>query len=270
MFSQRKVDFEQDLLWKNISELPYFRGFLRAIEGRFYQDVYLEEPILDIGCGDGHFSARTFKDLPIIGIDPNLKMLKEAKNFNFFPGLICSDGERLPFHKESFNTIICNSVLEHIKDVDSVICEIYRILKVKGSFIFSVPNSNFTKNLSLAIFFEKKELSFISKNYRRWFNKISRHYHVDATEKWKQRVEKVGFQICKSFEYFPPDYLKILEWGHYFGLPSLINKKLLGKWVLWDSMKNPYLKMIDSYLFKYFNRDPISTRGAYSFIVAQK
>ena len=42
----------ETLLWKNISELPYFRGLLRAVEGCFYQDIHLEEPILDLGCGD--------------------------------------------------------------------------------------------------------------------------------------------------------------------------------------------------------------------------
>ena len=51
---------DSDFLWTQISELPYFRGLLRAVEAKFYQDLTLKRPVLDVGCGDGHFAARTF------------------------------------------------------------------------------------------------------------------------------------------------------------------------------------------------------------------
>jgi hypothetical protein len=60
----------KDFLWIQIRELPYFRGLLRAVEAKFYQDIPIERPVLDLGCGDGHFASRTF-DFPIdAGIDP--------------------------------------------------------------------------------------------------------------------------------------------------------------------------------------------------------
>ena len=52
----------QDLLWQNISELPYFRGFLRSIEGKYFRELNLEGQVLDLGCGDGHFCAKTLPD----------------------------------------------------------------------------------------------------------------------------------------------------------------------------------------------------------------
>ena len=61
---------KKDFLWLQLRDLPYFRGVLRAVESRFYQDIELPRPVLDLGCGDGHFVTVTF-DTPIdFGIDP--------------------------------------------------------------------------------------------------------------------------------------------------------------------------------------------------------
>ena len=53
---------EKDYLWENIKDLPYFRAVLRAVEARFYQDIALSQPVLDLGCGDGHFASKTFEE----------------------------------------------------------------------------------------------------------------------------------------------------------------------------------------------------------------
>ena len=50
-----------------------------------------------------------------------------------------SDGLALPFRNESFNTIFCLEVLEHVKEPSIAIEEIFRILKKKGSFIGTIP-----------------------------------------------------------------------------------------------------------------------------------
>jgi len=60
----KEIQSEKDYLWLNIRELHYFRGLLRAVEARFYQDIELPRPILDVGCGDGQFATIAF-DSPI-------------------------------------------------------------------------------------------------------------------------------------------------------------------------------------------------------------
>jgi SAM-dependent methyltransferase len=45
----------------------------------------------------------------------------------------------LPFKDNSFDTIICNHVLEHIKDDTLAMQELYRILKPKGMAILQIP-----------------------------------------------------------------------------------------------------------------------------------
>jgi len=264
------VSENADLLWYNLSELPYFRGFLRATEGRFLRKYEFEEPILDLGCGDGHFGARSFPGIRIFGIDPMYKTIKLAKDYHFYQGLVCSKGNLLPFRREKFNTVICNSVLEHIEDVDGVLNEVYQSMRDKGKFFITVPNHNFTEHLSVARFFDQIKCSALAKSYRKWFNKISRHYHVYTPWEWKDRLIRANFKIIESFEYFPPECLKILEWGHYFGLPALICRHVTGSWVLYPSKKNIWLKTIYKNLKKYYDTDPVSELGAYSLIIAQK
>lgn len=45
----------------------------------------------------------------------------------------------LPFEDNSFDTIICNHVLEHIEDDTKAMMELYRILKPKGMAILQIP-----------------------------------------------------------------------------------------------------------------------------------
>ena len=195
-------------------------------------ELEIQGKILDLGCGDGHFTSKTLPGSKVQGIDPAFFSLRAAKRLNYFSGLICSNGDNLPYQESSFNTIISNSVLEHIPDVDSVIHEAVRVLRTGGKFIISVPNSNFTKNLSIALFFERLGLIRIANSYRRLFNWISRHHHPDPEEIWLDRLRDQGLIIKDKWNYFPPEYLKILEWGHFFGLPSWINFKIFGRWVL--------------------------------------
>ncbi len=257
-----------ELLEANIAELPYFRGFLRAVEARYYQSIHLDEPVLDIGAGDGHFAARAFQKKLKVGLDPAYRSLKEAEGFGAYELLLNSQGDCIPFAAGSFATVISNSVLEHIPDVEAVLEDIRRVLKPGGRLVITVPNEHFTENLSIARFCGRMGFQRLAMGYRKLFNKISRHYHPDAPTQWRRRLEMAGFKILEEWNYFPPESLRILEWGHYFGLPSLINKKVLGKWVLFP--KSGLNHMIYNWLLKHYSKDQKAPDGAYSFFIAQK
>jgi SAM-dependent methyltransferase len=257
-----------DLLWKNISTLPYFRGFLRAVEGRYFQEIDLSEPILDLGNGDGHFTSATFSKPINIGIDPAFKDLINTKHKNSCEVLICSEGHALPFQNRYFSVVISNSVLEHIRDLNPVLKEVDRVLKKSGQFILTVPNDNFTKNLSIASFFERLGLEMCANKYRNTFNKISRHYHTDTAMQWKEKLENSGFMVIKSWNYFPERSLSILEWGHLLGIPSWISKKIFGKWILIPARWNLFL--ISNWLENHFLLNQKSLTGAYTFFITKK
>jgi SAM-dependent methyltransferase len=259
---------DPEIFWENISSLPYFRGFLRAVEGRYYQDIEMPHPILDLGVGDGHFSFVTFPFRIDMGIDPGFSELLEAKNNSNETNYICGIGGELPYRTEYFSTIFSNSVLEHIEFLNSVLSEVFRVLKKDGRFIVTVPNSNFTENLSVARLLNSMNLHRWAVLYQRFFNKISRHHHPDTVAEWKRRFEIAGFKIQSSWNYFPKESLKILEWGHLFGLPAWISKKLFGKWILFPTRWN--LWIITSWLEKFYIKDQEAEDGAYTFFILEK
>ncbi len=259
------INKKNDLLWKNIAALPYFRGYLRAVEGRFYDGFVLENPILDLGIGDGHFSATTLAGKIDTGVDPSFISLKEAQSYNAARSLCVASGDGLPFPDHYFSTIISNSVLEHIAQLDPVLREARRVLEKNGKFILCVPNDNFTQNLSIGVYLKKLGMQGAAKKYQELFNKISRHHHPDPFEVWKKRFQDAGFVVEKAWNYFSPKSMAILEWGHLFGIPQWINKKIFGKWRIFPD--SPSLRITYQWLNRYFLEHQIMENGAYSFFI---
>ncbi|MCD6355738.1 MAG: class I SAM-dependent methyltransferase [Anaerolineaceae bacterium] len=257
-----------DLFWKNISALPYFRGFLRSVEGKFYQELEMKRPVLDLGIGDGHFTSVTFNKTIDVGLDPSFSDLRKAKQKLGCNEHICALGNKLPFKSNHFSTIFSNSVLEHIQYVGPVMGEVNRVLCDDGIFIITVPNDNFTKNLSIGRFFNYLGLIKFAKIYQKFFNAVSRHYHPDPVSYWQEKLQKAGFKILESWNYFPKRSLAILEWGHFFGFPSWISKQIFGKWILIPKKWN--LWPITFWLSKQYNRDQKSLEGAYTFFYCKK
>lgn len=259
----------KDYLWLNIRELPYFRGALRAVEGGFYEHFALQKPVLDLGCGDGQFAEITF-DLRIeVGIDPWFAPLQEARHRDAYNHVIMNEGARLPLPNDYFATVISNSVLEHIEYLPPVLAEVARVLKPGGLFLFCVPNHQFINNLSIAKFLDGCGLKKMAHRYRTWFNKISRHYHCDSPEVWERRLQEAGFDLERWWHYYSPKALAMLEWGHYFGLPSWIIHRVTGRWILVPAKWNLWLtrKIVEKSYGESTHCDP---NGAYTFYVARR
>ena len=257
-----------DFLGNNLKELPYFRALLRAFESRFYQELDIDGNTLDLGCGDGLFARSTLQHKLLVGIDPSVKALIEAKASNAYSIILGANGGDLPFSSQQFDCIISNSVLEHIRNIDLVIKEISRLLKAGGKLIFCVPNIKFTKNLSIALWFEQRNFCFIANQYRIFFNKISRHHHCDDVETWRKRLEKVGISIIKNWDYFSPDALKILEWGHMLGLGNLVQKIIFGRWVIFTN--SPGKMLAERLCRPIYENESTHQAGAYTFFVCEK
>jgi SAM-dependent methyltransferase len=252
---------DHDFLWEQLIELPYFRGLLRAIESRYYQDLPIVEPVLDLGSGDASFAVQTFSKKLDIGLDPWRAPMAEARTRNAHKLLTLAEGARMPFKDASFNTIVSNSVLEHIPDLEPVIAESFRVLRPGGHFLFCSPSDLFDRWLIGA--------SVLGNSYRNFFQRISRHAHCDSPARWTQRLQSHGFAVDKIWYYFSPKALRTLEMGHYFGMPNLISKKLLNQWVLWPSKSNPFLGALDKSLRPLYDEGP-QKEGAYLFCVARK
>ncbi|HLO16223.1 MAG TPA: class I SAM-dependent methyltransferase [Anaerolineales bacterium] len=257
----------KDFLWLNIRDLPYFRSLLRAVEAQFYQEINLSAPTLDIGCGEGHFADVTFNRRIDVGIDPSWGSLHEAMTRQAYHLLTEADAGKMPYPNEYFASAFSNSVLEHIPHVEQVLDETARVLRPNALFVFCVPNHHFNEYLSIATILDKLRLTALAKLYRAFFTYISRHHHLDSPEIWKSRLEQAGFVVERWWHYFPPQALAILEWGHYFGLPSLIIRKLIGRWILVPTYWNLALTY---HLLRPYAKAVASEDGVCTFYIARR
>lgn len=258
----------KDYLTLHLRDLPYFRALLRAVEARFYKDISLPGPILDLGCGDGHFASLTFQDPLDMGLDPWWGPIREASTRSSYKDLVCAEGDRMPYPSNYFSSAVSNSVLEHIPDLNPVIEETARVLKPGAPFIFCVPNHRFLDTLSVSNGLDRIKLGGLADLYREFFNRISRHYNCDSYDVWKERLENFGFMIEDSWDYFSPAALHLLEWGHYFGVPSWVSKLIFGRWILAPTRWNLFLT--DRLVRPHYDRDPRSPEGVYSFFIARR
>jgi SAM-dependent methyltransferase len=233
----------KDFLFLHLRDLPYFRAFLRAVESSYYQDLPLPAPIYDVGCGDGHFASLTFDHKIDVGIDPWHGPIHEAQKYGV----------------EYFGCGFSNSVLEHIPHIDAVLAETARVLKKGAPFYFCVPNPRYLSELSISL--------VLGKGYTEWFRKISRVSHADEPDVWKERLEHAGFELVRYWHYFSPASMRVLEWGHYFGAPSVLARVLTGRWIISPTKWN--LALTKNYVSKYASPEPVEN-GTFTFYIARK
>ncbi len=240
-----RMDSADDLLWRHLRDLPAFRALLRAVEARFYtpsaDDMPLVGPVLDLGCGDGHFASVTFDHPLEVGMDPWWGPLLEAQERGAYRQLSQAEGAHIPYPDDCFGTVLSNSVLEHIPQIQPVLDEVARVLRPGGGFYFCVPGPAFLSHLSVGRGLDRVGLGSLGELYRRFFNRISRHYHCDGVEVWRGRLEAAGLRLIRWWPYFSRRAMVALEWGHYLGLPSWVCKMLTGRWVVCPSRANLWL-----------------------------
>lgn len=268
-----------DLLERHLRDLPAFRALLRAVEARFYQDLPMARPVLDLGCGDGHFASLAWGEVEA-GFDPWWAPLTEARERAVHEVLAQAEGAAMPYAGGTFGTVVSNSVLEHIPELAPVLSETARVLRPGGWFYFCVPGESFLPYLAGGRALDWVGLTSLGDGYRELFNRISRHYHCDSPQVWKERLEVAGLELVRFWSYFSGRALTALEMGHYLGLPSLLSKKLFGRWVLWPSRANLWLteRLVRRYYEERLSRAPAAEGGrasraeggAYVFFVTRK
>lgn len=104
--------------------------------------------VLDLGCGSLAFTAKTYiqySGRPVVLMDQSLKMLRIAKSrLTKLNGkvpdnmvFLHADALQLPFHLNSFNTIISLNLLHCLDDIKKLIIGLKNILSEDGKMYFS-------------------------------------------------------------------------------------------------------------------------------------
>lgn len=226
----------EGILRAHLREMPLHRVIMRTIEARILTEVPMPGPILDIGCGDGHFGSIIFPAGAEVGLDPGLSDLAEAGPRGVYRLRVCADSGAMPFPSGHFGSVVSNCVFEHIPDIDATVAEIARVLRPGGTFACTVVGENFSEFLTNARTWKRFGLSGAHRAYLDWFNRKSVHYRFDSPPIWKERFERVGLGVRRWRYYLSPRAARVFHRVHYVSLPHLLARKLTGRWVPFPSL----------------------------------
>ena len=260
---QRSPDF----LCPHLVALPLHRALLRSVEARLVYRYRFDHPVLDVGCGDGHFASLLFPEGVDVGIDPSPGAVEQSRKWDVYRDLKVAGACGLPFPDESFASVISNCVLEHIPDLDRALGEIARVLRPGGLFVTTVPSPNYERYLLGSTIFRSLGLRPLEKAYGSWMTRISYHYHYYSPEEWKWRLGARGLVVREWQYYFSRGAHRMFDLSHYLSAPSLLVRRLTGRWIMFPN--KPGLGLLRSLFARFYEGDSAGG-GAYILLACTK
>lgn len=261
---------------KILNAETYFRRYLkiaplsvalcRSVEAKHFSTIKMKPPVLDIGCGFGEF-AEVFADQQIdTGVDNSAGDLHECAKRGKYKNLVLADARNLPFLNNTYSTIISISTMEHIKNVDKVFKEAYRVLKPNGIFVISVETSEVDKYLMCRSFLNKIGLSFLHTYLISIFNIIFHRHTVISKKDWEVKIKKAGFVIEESRSIMSPTIIKLFNIFIFTALVSQFLRPILNRRLVYRPQF--IINLLTSLFLKYV--DDKNTKGTVLFLIARK
>jgi SAM-dependent methyltransferase len=167
---------------------PSFIGFLinhnfliRRSLGRSIRENanYLSGNLMDFGCGTKPYQSFFSKVSNYVGVDYKIEGREEyQKAVDVF-----YDGKTIPFENNSFDSILCTEVLEHVFNINELLREFNRVLKTNGTALITTP-----------FMWEEHEMPYDFARY--------------TTPALKSLYSKNGFEIVNNFK--TGNYLEVI------------------------------------------------------------
>ena len=158
-------------------------GLWRAAEIAALREQVFEPPVLDLGCGDGLVTSMVLSKVEV-GLDPDTRVLKCAVRHGIYERFEATPAEKMQLPGGSIGTVLSNSVLEHLPQLDAVLAAVARVLRPGGRLIFTVPTEAFSNWLVLPF-----------TRYAAWRNHQLCHLNLWTTERWQEHLHRVGLQV---------------------------------------------------------------------------
>lgn len=220
---------KKDLLWFTDNQIerqlknPVYRITIEK-RWKIFEEILLHNNIkekqsisvLDAGVGDGinlvflnRILSKYTKNNKIFACDFSSLRIRRAKKFKFVSNFKIVDLKSTNYKSNQFDLIICNHVLEHIKEVDLAVKELKRILKPKGLMILNVPNEGCLMAKIRNYIFQREILKIT--DHVHFFNKQSFLKVLKKNKIIVQKVYRAGF----FFPYFPLINIRKYLFGRY-------------------------------------------------------
>jgi SAM-dependent methyltransferase len=131
--------WREDRLWQEDTQAKRLRAISREagdLRGT---------AVLDIGSGMGGFVVAAARNgARVVGLEPNgdyctITRLRAAR-YGQPPGVVQAFGETLPFASGTFDAVLAQDILEHVREPMAVLDEIHRVLRPGGVALVTVIN----------------------------------------------------------------------------------------------------------------------------------
>ncbi len=182
------------------------------------QNVSKSNNLLDIGCAEGtktiqYASMLSIPSENVYGIETKPKYVKLAQeHFKIFN--VNLEHDTFPFQEKEIEVIICNQVLEHLKNIFLPLSEMDRVLKIGGYLIIGIPNLAALHNRIFILFGKQPSCNVIMGPHIRCFT------HREFLKFIKQNTN-FKLQSISAATLYPFPYPVVQHCAKYFpGLSS--------------------------------------------------
>jgi ubiquinone/menaquinone biosynthesis C-methylase UbiE len=131
-----------------------------AIEAEKLAMLTSDSLVIDMGCGTGNYGLgiREMTGAVVVGFDPALGMLKQAKEKNPNFPVVRAAAEAMPFRSRVFDLVYAAQVWHHVQGRQKAADECFRVLKFGGTKIaHTIGHSQLHEKIIFKIFQEIKE-----------------------------------------------------------------------------------------------------------------
>ena len=198
---------------KNLSSEKNIAGFItnlnrqaKADKIKLVLDEAREKPpkpvskqrLLDIGTGNGEIAGYLSKFYDVVSVD-----VVDQRTFHEGYEYVQLDRDELPFPDKSFDLVVSNHVIEHVRNQDLHLSEISRVLKNDGLVYLATPNRLWPREVHNKVYF----LHYLpSRTFNALLKRMGRHHEDVHLLTWQAlsrkaasffTVSTVSDKICK-------------------------------------------------------------------------
>jgi SAM-dependent methyltransferase len=265
-----EVRFQDEILERYLAEAPVPLALERVLECRIHRKHEFRRPVLDVGCGDGILARILFADRLDTGIDPDERELASARRHDAYDELIACRGDAIPKPSGFYRTVLSNSVLEHIPEIEPVLREINRVLAPDGHAYFTVPSDRFDSYSVVNQILSKGGLNSTAARYRRFFNSFWNHYHYYSPSGWRALVERCGFEVVECYAFNPQRVCVMNDSLVPFSLGAFATKKAINRWVLFPSVRRVLAGKLKGPLERFLESGERANEGGLVYLNLKK
>ncbi|MGA2405807.1 MAG: bifunctional 2-polyprenyl-6-hydroxyphenol methylase/3-demethylubiquinol 3-O-methyltransferase UbiG [Bacteroidales bacterium] len=243
-------NLEGDRWWQTDFSLNLIRTLYNPFRVDYAKNIFKQFKInsekinvLEVGCGGGILSEEIARmGFTTTGIDPSEQSLnnaiKHAKDNNLKINYVKGTGENLPFQNNSFDSVFCCDVLEHVHDLPKVISEISRVLTNGGIFIYDTFNRTYFSKLSvIKILQDWKRWAIMPPNLHVW-EMFIKPDEISSLLKENQLVWKEHRGIKPNIS-----YLKMLRYLNKRAIGELTYEEFGKKFIMIESRSTQIMYM---------------------------